>query len=100
MKTNSTLESKTTPAYTAPEVINEQPSTSKVDMWALGIILYQLLASSNNPFQSTTKFEWLKSIKENEPAPLPSQVSSFVSDLLKMLLNKNPNDRPAAEQLL
>lgn len=39
MKTE-TLEGRATLAYAAPEVIDEKPSTSKVDMWALGIILF------------------------------------------------------------
>jgi serine/threonine protein kinase len=39
----------TTPAYASPEVINMKKITSKVDMWAIGLILYQLL-TSNHPF--------------------------------------------------
>jgi serine/threonine protein kinase len=31
-------------------MILEKPSTIKVDMWALGIILYQLIAYNNHPF--------------------------------------------------
>ncbi len=40
----ATFGMQTSPAYMAPEVINNEPSTIKVDMWALGIILYQLVA--------------------------------------------------------
>ncbi len=40
MKTTDTLDGRVSAAYAAPEVINEKPSTSKVDMWALGIILF------------------------------------------------------------
>ena len=39
MKTE-TLEGRATLAYAAPEVVDEKLSTPKVDMWALGIILY------------------------------------------------------------
>ena len=38
-QTPSTLGFDTTLAYKAPEVINEVNPTSKVDIWALGIIL-------------------------------------------------------------
>jgi serine/threonine protein kinase len=48
----------------APETINLLPSTSKVDMWALGIILY-MLVSSKHPFQSNDELEMKKFIKEN-----------------------------------
>jgi serine/threonine protein kinase len=33
-----------TPAFMPPESINGAPPTKKADIWALGIILYKLLA--------------------------------------------------------
>ncbi len=40
-KFSSTLGEKTTPAYAAPEIMKDNKATTKkVDMWALGIILY------------------------------------------------------------
>jgi serine/threonine protein kinase len=52
-KFSATLGDKTTPAYAAPETMgkDKQEPTAKVDMWALGIILYQLVASKNHPFE-------------------------------------------------
>lgn len=46
---NVPIEDQTFPSYIAPEVILNKPATSKVDMWALGIILYQLVSSLNHP---------------------------------------------------
>jgi serine/threonine protein kinase len=34
----------TPPRYLSPEVIENKPETKKVDMWALGIILFELLS--------------------------------------------------------
>ena len=42
VKITDTLNGKTTPAYMAPELIAQKPSTTKVDMWALGVIIYQI----------------------------------------------------------
>ena len=36
----ATMGGQTSPAYIAPEVIKNEPPTTKVDMWALGIIFY------------------------------------------------------------
>jgi NIMA (never in mitosis gene a)-related kinase 1/4/5 len=47
----STLGGQTTPAYQAPEVIKGEEATSKVDVWALGIILYQL-CTLKHPFEA------------------------------------------------
>ena len=38
-----------TPLYMAPELINHQKYSEKVDVWGLGIITYQLL-SGKTPF--------------------------------------------------
>jgi serine/threonine protein kinase len=54
----------------APETILHNESTTKVDMWALGIILYQIF-SNKLPFESTNHFNTMKLIAESEPAPLP-----------------------------
>jgi serine/threonine protein kinase len=35
----------------SPEAIKYFPSTTKVDMWAIGIILYEILSKGNHPFE-------------------------------------------------
>ena len=46
------MEKFTTPYYTAPEVLNdtEYISTAKVDIWASGIIFYEMLTGTH-PFK-------------------------------------------------
>jgi serine/threonine protein kinase len=39
--------------YKSPEWFNEVPSTAKVDIWAIGIIIYQLLSKGKHPFCET-----------------------------------------------
>jgi serine/threonine protein kinase len=96
----ATMGGQTSPAYIAPEIILNNPSTSKVDMWALGIILYQLITSLKHPFECENVFAMMMAIKDNEYSPLPSTVSPFIKDIIKKLLNKNPNDRPDAQALI
>jgi serine/threonine protein kinase len=68
-------------------------------MWALGVILYQLF-SNKLPFEAASYFETMKLISESEPAPLPSTVSLFIKEIITKLLNKNPESRPDANELL
>jgi serine/threonine protein kinase len=68
----------------------QRPHTSKIDMWALGIILYKLVSSGAHPFESTNYHEMIKSITDKEPNPLPPTASPFIKRLIAMLLQKNP----------
>ena len=76
IKITSILNGFTTPAYMAPEMIAEKQSTTKVDMWALGVMLYQFF-SNQHPFKAPTFFDTMILIKQGKPAPLPS-VSPFI----------------------
>jgi serine/threonine protein kinase len=82
----------------APETIINAASTTKIDMWALGIILYQLF-SNKHPFEGPNFYETMKLIRESEPAPLPSNLSTFIRKLIEKLLDKNPDNRPSPEEL-
>ena len=84
------------------EVIKNENPTSKVDMWALGIILYQLVSSYVHPFPGENVFALAMAIKDNEPdlTKLPSTVYPFIKDTIEQLLKKNPDDRPSAQTLL
>ena len=46
----ATMGGQTSPAYIAPEVICDKATVQEVDIWALGIILYQLVSSLTHPF--------------------------------------------------
>ena len=99
IKITNTLSGLTTPAYMAPEMILQKPSTTKVDMWALGVILYQLFANKL-PFEGSSYYETMKLISESEPAPLSTTVSPLVQEIISKLLDKNPETRADAELLL
>jgi len=38
----------------------------------------------------------IDNIRYNEPAPLPLKVSQYIKDIIKDLLEKNPDNRPDA----
>jgi serine/threonine protein kinase len=42
----------------------------------------------------------MKAISDKEYAPLPSTVSPLIKEIIKSLLEKNPNDRPDAQALI
>ncbi len=51
-----------------------QEPTAKVDLWALGVILYQLL-TLKHPFLKSEYVQTEKAIKKLPPNPLPQDIS-------------------------
>jgi len=58
-----------TPAYTAPEMIQGQPQDQRSDIFALGVVFYELLAG-RLPFLGNNPSALMYSIVYNPPAPL------------------------------
>ena len=64
----------------APEIIVDMLSTTKVDMWALGVILYQL-TFNKLPFEAPNSYDLMKLIRESEPN-IPSTVYPFIKEII------------------
>ncbi|KAI8833533.1 kinase-like domain-containing protein, partial [Chytridium lagenaria] len=80
-----------TPEYLAPEVLIGQGYTKAVDWWTLGILLYEMLTGLP-PFYDENVNEMYKKILKDE-LRFPEEVSPTAKDLLKGLLNRDPNQR-------
>ena len=75
-----------TPAYMSPEQHKLESYGPSSDVWAAGVILYEMFAGYH-PFQT------VKDIKKNPPAQLPEYVPKDVKELLANLLEKDPTKR-------
>ena len=95
-----------TPAYLAPELLGPPPLAydSKVDLWACGVVLYQLLCGAL-PFEAPdgSAREQRRRIRE-EPLSLDgaawADVSEAATDLVRKLLRKEADHRPPASAAL
>jgi anti-anti-sigma factor len=87
-------------AYLAPEQILGQPLDARTDLYALGVIFYQLF-TGQLPFTGSDR-EVMQSHLSETPRPpreLNSQLSPSLEHLVLKLLAKNPNNRyVSAEQ--
>jgi eukaryotic-like serine/threonine-protein kinase len=59
------------PAYMAPEQINEEPATVQSDIYSLGVVMYELLAG-RLPFQAANSVAMINKILNEDPTPLKS----------------------------
>ena len=58
-------------AYMAPEQVQSRTVDDRSDVWALGVVLYEMLAG-HRPFRGAGDYELLQAIVEGRAAPLPS----------------------------
>ena len=88
-----------TPPYMAPEQVAGDPVDRRTDLYAWGLIAYELLASGH-PFAAKTNISQLLAAQLTEtPPPLGERVPSVppsLADLVMRCLKKDPDDRPAS----
>jgi len=81
-----------TPHYISPEVLQGARADARSDLWALGVVLYQML-SGGLPFAGTTMLEISSSILKESPPPLPASVPPSLRAIVERCLAKRPQDR-------
>ena len=86
-----------TPCYTAPELFNENGIyTFKTDLWALGCIMYEMAIGQVPFFEERVNKLIMKILKEeiNFNKKQFNQYSMEFMDVLRKLLEKDPDKRP------
>lgn len=87
-------------AYMAPEQFVTGQSSVQSDLWALGVILYELV-SGRHPFSrpNTDEFQTIRAIQFIDPAPLSEcckQVPPELAAIIMHCLQKTPAERYAS----
>ena len=85
-----------TPAYMAPEQIEGREVSAQTDIYAFGIMLYEMI-SGNTPFTATTSTALLMKHVSEPPVPLRKLCAEVPLDferLVMQALEKKPERRP------
>ncbi|MEM7152087.1 MAG: serine/threonine-protein kinase [Myxococcota bacterium] len=86
-----------TPDYMAPECLDPLAVDARTDLYALGCILFEMLAG-RPPFSSATPLGLLKAHRDHDVPALPTSVPAPLRTLVTSLLAKTPGDRPQAAE--
>jgi polo-like kinase 1 len=87
--------------YMAPESFKKSKCSYKIDIWAVGVIMYYLLTGEppftgdkNNKNEIETKINLCK-----YDYPQDIVISKIAKDLIRQILKKDPNERPTLNQI-
>lgn len=88
-----------TPYYLAPEIIKKEDYKSGVDIWSLGVMMYELV-TFRYPFPANSMWDLMDMLKSDRgPDPFTSnnKISEDLKNLILNMLNKDPKIRPSIE---
>ena len=89
-----------TPYYLSPELCQNQPYNEKSDMWACGIILYEL-CTGKHPFDARNQASLILKIVAGSYAPVSAAHYSWeLRSLVDALLSRDSRRRPTALEVL
>ncbi|KAI6652682.1 Serine /threonine protein kinase [Oopsacas minuta] len=77
--------------YMAPEILQRKDYDNSVDLWSIGVMLYEMLAG-RTPFDARTEEMVISNIKNRAPS-FPNNFNKDAIKLITALLKKNPKDR-------
>ncbi len=85
-----------TPDYMAPEQVKGQRGGPRTDLYALGVMLYEML-TGRVPFPADNVYAAMKAKTENDPVPpreLRPEIPPALEEVVLHALERNPHDRP------
>ena len=78
--------------YLAPETLQGNPADARSDIWALGVVLYEM-AAGMRPFDGRTGFELTSAILRDSPAPVPARTPAGLRAVIGKCLEKDLEKR-------
>ena len=87
-----------TPEYIAPEMLLKKGHDTRVDIWSVGVLMFELLAGYS-PFVAKSNQELYQNIRRLK-IQWPKDMQPLAKNLIGKILKLNPLDRPSLQEIL
>ena len=87
-----------TPEYIAPEMLSKKGHDTRVDIWSVGVLMFELL-SGYSPFVAKNNQELYQNIRRLK-IQWPKDMQPLAKNLIGKILKLNPLDRPSLQEIL
>lgn len=87
-----------TPEYLAPEMIKKEGHDNTVDIWDLGVLMFELL-TGHPPFSGSNQSELFLNIKKHK-IQWPDDFPPLAKNLISKILKQNPKERVTLDEIL
>ena len=87
-----------TPYYLSPELWKRRPYSKKSEMWAIGVVLYEMMELFR-PFTGKNMDELINNICHGRRPELSARYSEGLRDVCNRLLSIDPDMRPTIQEL-
>ena len=87
-----------TPYYASPEVWKDQPYNNKSDIWSLGCVLYEMI-TLHPPFRAENMEGLFNKVIKGRYKNIPNRYSSDLSEIVRLLIQVDPDKRPSCDEL-
>jgi serine/threonine protein kinase len=85
--------------YMAPEQVTGDPVDERTDVFALGVMFYEML-TGRVPFNAETNVDWLNAVLKDDPQPLGRPDLERIEPVIKRALERRSVDRfPSVEEM-
>ncbi|KAK8843100.1 hypothetical protein M9Y10_025291 [Tritrichomonas musculus] len=87
-----------TPSYAAPEIFSDLPYTPASDVYAFGMIVFEII-SGEKPFKNATLYSFVTSIISGLRPDFPKEIPNVYQILISSCWDQDPESRPTFNEI-
>ena len=99
MSNNSFFQQKGTPLYMSPEIYKDCEYSFASDVYAFGVIVYEIVTSTE-PFKNANAFTIMMKVINGERPEIDETVNDSYRNLIERCWAQNPLDRPSFDEIV